>query len=153
MDSVNSVTQIQIRDNDNCEEEEQRYKQLSKVKKFLIIFCVNDMIVASILLTVGYLSETTFKYLKIDSILMIILSLFGLLSVCLEICCFEMQTIVTYFLLIIFNLSHSLHIWILDSHSNLVIEFLRIFQFIILIIMLIIFLKLIHKICITSYSH
>jgi hypothetical protein len=153
MDSVNSATQIQIRDNDNCEEEEQRHKQLSIVKKFLVIFCVNDMIVATILFTVGYLSGTTFKYLKIDSILMIIISFFGLLSICLEICCFEMQTIVTYLLLIIFHLSYSLHIWILDSHSNPVIEFLRIYYFIILIILIITFLKLIHKICITSYSH
>jgi len=114
----------------------------------MIFSCVVDIIFASIFFTFGYFKEAIYEHIKVDSIFIIILSIFILLSACLKICCYEIQTIVSFFSFIIFHSAFTIRILALESHSVL-LQFIRISQLILLLILLLISIKLIYNICIS----
>lgn len=147
---VKSMVSMEMTINDNKDEEQKciEYKKLSVVKKLLIFFCSTDIIFAIILLTYGY-SNTNIEHIILDSILMIMLSSFGLLSACLKICCYEMQTIISYFLFITFHFAFTIRILTIDSNSILIIQLIKILQLIVSLILLSFSTKLIYNLWIS----
>lgn len=107
-------------------------KQTDCVKRSLIIFCFIDMIIALGSTLIAYKNQQKsesylmdLKRLIIDSIIILIISIFGLFTACFKICCHEIQSIIIFSIFTVFHVFYTIRLWFIDLHSNFAIDLMK----------------------------
>ena len=122
--------------------------KVSYVKKFVITFCVIDILIGLFILIFGFfynfyqIDSNDYQRLSTDSILITLISTCTLLSFIFEICCFEFQTLITFCVYSVLHIILTIHIWTIKT-NNIVIDVVRSTQLIVSIFLLAFLVKII----------